>query len=139
MFRKRWKLFWGDRDGNRLRGGSRHAVGSRRCCGRCATWVGGAPSSVIVNRRVNRRTLSPYRTRVITDGVILSLHVEYQRSRIKQLRKGRARATHRAVIKHTYDFGVGGRLICKLDAGVFVLLGELGRQGVRRLSSDTQN
>ena len=46
----------------------------------------GRPDHVqlIFNRRVNRRTPSRYRTRVITDGVIPSLHLDYKRSRIKQ-------------------------------------------------------
>ena len=46
----------------------------------------GRPNHVqlIFNRRVNRRTPTRYRTRVITDGVIPSLHVDYKHSRIKQ-------------------------------------------------------
>ena len=46
----------------------------------------GRPDHVqlIFNRRVTRRTPSRYRTRVITDGVIPSLHVDYEHSRIKQ-------------------------------------------------------
>ena len=46
----------------------------------------GRPDHVqlIFDRRVTRRTPSRYRTRVITDGVIPSLHVDYKHSRIKQ-------------------------------------------------------
>ena len=46
----------------------------------------GRPDHVqlIFNRRVSRRTPTRYRTRVITDGVIPSLHVDYKHSRIKQ-------------------------------------------------------
>ena len=57
----------------------------------------GRPEQVqlIFNRRVNRRTPSRYRTRVITDGVIPSLHLDYKRSRIKQYYKEGPRATHR--------------------------------------------
>ena len=46
----------------------------------------GRPDHVqlILDRRVSRRTPTRYRTRVITDGVIPSLHVDYKHSRIKQ-------------------------------------------------------
>ena len=72
----------------------------------------GRPDHVqlIFNRRVNRRTPSRYRTRVITDGVTPSLHVDYKHSRIKQYHKeGRALRTE-TVINDTYDFDVGRRL-----------------------------
>ena len=72
----------------------------------------GRPNHVqlIFNRRVSRRTPTRYRTRVITDGVIPSLHVDYKHSRIKQYHKeGRALRTE-TVINDTYDFDVGRRL-----------------------------
>ena len=72
----------------------------------------GRPDQVqlIFNRRVNQRTPSRYRTRVITDGVIPSLHLDYKLSRIKQYYKeGRALRTE-TVINDTYDFGIGRRL-----------------------------
>ena len=72
----------------------------------------GRPDHVqlIFNRRVSRRTPTRYRTRVITDGVIPSLHVDYKHSRIKQYHKeGRALRTE-TVINDTYDFDVGRRL-----------------------------
>ena len=56
----------------------------------------GRPDHVqlIFNRRVTRRTPSRYRSRVITDGVTPSLHVDYKRSRIKQyFKEGRALRT----------------------------------------------
>ena len=57
----------------------------------------GRPDHVqlIFNRRVNRRTPTRYRTRVITDGVIPSLHVDYKHSRIKAVPQGGARVAHR--------------------------------------------
>ena len=76
----------------------------------------GRPENVqlIFKRRVSRRTPSRYRTRVITDGVTPSLHVDYKRSRIKQYHKeGRALRTE-TVINDTYDFDVG-RLLSNLD------------------------
>ena len=72
----------------------------------------GRPDHVqlIFDRRVNRRTPTRHRTRVITDGVIPSLHVDYKHSRIKQYHKeGRALRTE-TVINDTYDFAVGRRL-----------------------------
>ena len=65
---------------------------------------------LIFDRRVSRRTPTRHRTRVITDGVIPSLHVDYKHSRIKQYHKeGRALRTE-TVINDTYDFDVGRRL-----------------------------
>ena len=65
---------------------------------------------LIFDRRVSRRTPTRYRTRVIADGVIPSLHVDYKHSCIKQYHKeGRALRTE-TVINDTYDFDVGRRL-----------------------------
>ncbi len=72
----------------------------------------GRPDHVqlIFNRRVTKRTPSRHRTRVITDGVIPSLHVDYKHSRIKQYHKeGRTLRTE-TVVNDTYDFDVGRRL-----------------------------
>lgn len=66
--------------------------------------------SLIFDRRVNRRTPGRFRTRVITDGVTPSLHVDYKHSRIKQYHKeGQALRTE-TTINDTRDFGVGRRL-----------------------------
>ena len=72
----------------------------------------GRPSqvSLVFNRRVNRRTPGRFRTRVITDGVTPSLHVDYKKSRIKQYHKeGQALRTE-TTINDTRDFGVGRRI-----------------------------
>ena len=72
----------------------------------------GRPSqvSLIFNRRVTRQTPGRFRTRVITEGVTPSLHLDYKRSRIKQYHKeGRALRTE-TTINHTRDFGIGRRL-----------------------------
>ena len=69
----------------------------------------GRPGQVqlIFDRRVNRRTPGRFRTRVITEGVTPSLHVDYKRSRIKQHHKeGQALRTE-TTINDTRDFGVG--------------------------------
>jgi hypothetical protein len=72
----------------------------------------GRPDHVqlIFDRRVTRRTHGRFRTRVITDGVIPSLHIDYKSSRIKQYHKeGRALRTE-TIINNTYDFAIGRRL-----------------------------
>ena len=72
----------------------------------------GRPSqvSLIFNRRVTRRTPGRFRTRVLTEGVTPSLHLDYKRSRIKQYHKeGRALRTE-TTINNTRDFGIGRRL-----------------------------
>ena len=77
----------------------------------------GRPGQVqlIFDRRVTRRTPGRFRTRVITEGVTPSLHVDYKRSRIKQYHKqGQALRTE-TTINDTRDFGVG-RLLHNLPA-----------------------
>ena len=69
----------------------------------------GRPGQVqlIFDRRVSRRTPGRFRTRVITEGVTPSLHVDYKRSRIKQYHKeGQALRTE-TTINDTRDFRVG--------------------------------
>ena len=89
----------------------------------------GRPDQVqlIFDRRVTRATPGRFRTRVITDGVTPSLHVDYKRSRIKQYHKeGRALRTE-TTINDTRDFDIGRRLK-NLPA-----LREIGFQANRRL------
>ena len=76
----------------------------------------GRPDRVglIFDRRIRTRgkhpTPSRYRTRVITEGVTPSLHVDYKHSKIKQYHKlGKALRTE-TTINDTYDFGIGRRL-----------------------------
>ena len=98
----------------------------------------GRPDHVqlIFNRRVNRRTPSRYRTRVITDGVTPSLHVDYKHSRIKQYHKeGRALRTE-TVINDTYDFDVGRRLRNLEDLKKIGFAANRRLLGVQRLSHD---
>jgi len=89
----------------------------------------GRPDQVqlIFDRRVTRRTPSRFRTRVITDGVVPSLHVDYKNSRIKQYHKeGRALRTE-TTINNTRDFGIG-KLLKNLPE-----LRQVGFQANRRL------
>jgi len=72
----------------------------------------GRPSkvSLIFNRRINKRTPGTFHTRVVTQGVIPSLHVSYKLSKIKQyFKEGRALRTE-TTINNTRDFGVGRSL-----------------------------
>lgn len=79
-------------------------------------WDLGRPSQValIFGRRVVRRGRRPtpgrFRTKVVTEGVVPSLHVDYRFSRVKQYFKdGRALRTE-TVINNPRDFGIGKRL-----------------------------
>jgi hypothetical protein len=71
-------------------------------------------AGLIFGRRIIRKgpRAAPgrFRTRVITDGVVPSLHVDYKNSKIKQYRKlGKALRTE-TTINDTRDFGIGKRL-----------------------------
>ena len=72
----------------------------------------GRPDQValIFERRVSRRTPGRFRTRVLTEGVVASLHVDYKHTKIKQYHKlGRALRTE-TTINDARDFAIGKRL-----------------------------
>ncbi|HYN10857.1 MAG TPA: hypothetical protein VES67_25975 [Vicinamibacterales bacterium] len=82
---------------------------------------------LVFNRRVTRRTPGRFRTRVLTEGVVPSLHVEYKKSKVKQYHKeGQALRTE-TTINDTYDFAIG-RALRNLPA-----LREIGFAANRRL------
>jgi len=82
---------------------------------------------LIFDRRVTRRTPGSFRTRILTDGVVPSLHVQYKKSKVKQYHKeGQALRTE-TTINDTYDFQVG-RALRNLPA-----LREIGFTANRRL------
>jgi hypothetical protein len=82
---------------------------------------------LIFDRRVSSRAPGKFRTRVITGGVVPSLHVDYKNSRIKQYHKeGRALRTE-TTINNTRDFGIG-KLLKNLSA-----LRQVGVQANRSL------
>jgi len=82
---------------------------------------------LIFNRRVTRRTPGTFRTRVLTEGVVPSLHVQYKKSKVKQYHKeGQALRTE-TTINDTYDFDIG-RALRNLPA-----LREIGFAANRRL------
>jgi hypothetical protein len=89
----------------------------------------GRPDHVqlLFERRITKRTPGRFRTRVLTDGVTPSLHVDYKQARIKQYHKeGRALRTE-TTINNTRDFGIGKRLLNLPQ------LRQLGFQANRRL------
>jgi hypothetical protein len=93
----------------------------------------GRPDQVglVFDRRIIRKGRHPtpgrFRTRVLTDGVTPSLHIDYKHSKIKQYHKeGRALRTE-TIINNTYDFKIG-RGLKNLPA-----LRAIGFQANRRL------
>ena len=89
----------------------------------------GRPKQVqlIFDRWVTKSTPGSFRTRVITDGVIPSLHIDYKGTRVKQYHKeGQALRTE-TTINNTRDFYIGKRLK-NLPA-----LRQIGFQANRRL------
>lgn len=82
---------------------------------------------LIFDRRVTRRTPGGFRTRILTDGVVPSLHVQYKKSKVKQYHKeGQALRTE-TTINDTYDFDIN-RGLDNLPA-----LREIGFAANRRL------
>jgi hypothetical protein len=72
----------------------------------------GHPSQLqlIFDRKIMKTTPGRFRTRIITDGVVPSLHLDYKNTRIKQYHKlGRALRTE-TTINNTYDFAIGRAL-----------------------------
>jgi hypothetical protein len=82
---------------------------------------------LVFTRRVTRKTPGLFRTRVLTEGVVPSLHVQYKKSKVKQYHKeGQALRTE-TTINDTYDFQIG-RALHHLPA-----LREIGFAANRRL------
>jgi hypothetical protein len=89
----------------------------------------GRPDQVplIFGRRVTRQTPGRFRTRVLTEGVTPSLHIDCQRSRLKQYPKEGRALRPETTINGARDFGIGKRL-SNLPA-----LRQVGFQANRRL------
>src|SRR3954471_15275043 len=89
----------------------------------------GRPDQVqlIFARRVTKRTPGRFRTRVLTEGVTPSLHIDYKHSQIEQYHKGGRALRTETTINDTRDFGIGKRLT-NLPA-----LRQVGFQANRRL------
>jgi hypothetical protein len=89
----------------------------------------GRPDNVqlIFNRKVIKTTPGRFRTRVVTEGVLPSLYIDYKKNRLKQyFKEGRALRTE-TVINDPWDFRIG-RLLKNLPR-----LRELGFAANRRL------
>ena len=64
----------------------------------------------LFDRKVIRTTPGLFRTRIITEGVTPSLHVQYKNTRVKQYHKeGRALRTE-TTINDARDFRIGKRI-----------------------------
>jgi hypothetical protein len=72
----------------------------------------GRPSqvSLIFQRRVTQQTPGQFRTRIITEGVMPSLHVSYKHSKIKQYFKEDRALRTETTINNTRDFTIGRKL-----------------------------
>jgi hypothetical protein len=72
----------------------------------------GRPDQVSLTfaRRVSKRTPGRFRTRVLSEGVIPSIHVDYQHSRIKQYWKQGVALRTECTINDSRDFRIGKRL-----------------------------
>lgn len=66
--------------------------------------------SLIFHRQITKRTPGRFRTRVITHGVIPSLHISYKSAKIKQYFKEDHALRTETTINNTRDFGLGRRL-----------------------------
>jgi hypothetical protein len=84
-------------------------------------------AQLIFDRRILRKNKQRFRTRVITHGVIPSLHIDFKSSRIKQYFKGGRALRTETVINNTLDFGVRKKLPNLPE------LREVGFQANRRL------
>jgi len=69
----------------------------------------GRPDQVqlIFPRRITQKTPGRFRTRVITNGVTPSLHIDYKNTRIKQYHKEWRALRTETTINNTQDFGLG--------------------------------
>lgn len=76
----------------------------------------GRPDRVglVFDRRIRRRGKHPtpgrFRTRIITEGVTPSLHIDYKHNKIKQYHKLGIALRTETTINNSYDFGIGRRL-----------------------------
>jgi hypothetical protein len=96
--------------------------------------------SLVFDRRIRRKgrhpTPSRFRTRVITTGVVPSLHVDYKNAKIKQYHKeGRALRTE-TTINDTRDFGFSKRLTNLTALRQIGFTANRRLLGVQRISHD---
>jgi hypothetical protein len=83
--------------------------------------------SLVFDRKIIKTTPGCFRTRVLTEGVYPSLHLEYKRSHVKQYFKENQALRTETTINRPDDFGVGR------DLSNFWALQRIGRDINRRL------
>jgi hypothetical protein len=103
----------------------------------------GRPDQValVFGRKIIRRGKHPtpgrFRTRVITDGVVPSLHIDYKHSKIKQYHKlGRAVRTETTINDAPADFGIPKRLTSLPDLRQIGFTANRRLLGVQTISHD---
>ena len=99
----------------------------------------GRPDHVqlVFGRRIRNNTPGQFRTRVITEGVTPSLHIDYKRSRIKQYHKeNRALRTETTINDLGGDFDIGKRLSNLPAARRIGFLANRRLLDVQRISQD---
>jgi hypothetical protein len=62
------------------------------------------------NGERQRHTPGQFRRRILTEGVVPSLHVDYEKSRVKQYHKENQALRTETTINNTYDFEIGRAL-----------------------------
>ncbi len=65
---------------------------------------------LLFERPITRRTPGRFRTRILTEGVHPSLHVDYKKTKVKQYYKESRALRTETTINDTRDFGIGRRL-----------------------------
>jgi hypothetical protein len=97
--------------------------------------------SLVFGRRIIRKgrraTPGRFRTRIITDGVVPSLHVDYKHSKIKQYHKlGKAIRTETTINDAKADFGIPKRLTSLPDLRQIGFTANRRLLGVQTISHD---
>lgn len=96
--------------------------------------------SLVFDRRIHRRGPRPtpgrFRTRVLTEGVTPSLHIDYKHTVIKQYHKGGRALRTETTINDTRDFGIGKRLTHLPALREIGFCANRRLLGVQRLSHD---
>ena len=93
-------------------------------------------AQLIFDRRILRRTPTRSRLRVVTNGVVPSLLVDYKHSHVKQYLKGGRALRTETVVNDTYDFGVGRKLRNFDDLKEIGFAANRRLLGVQRISHD---
>ena len=93
-------------------------------------------AQLIFDRRITRRTPTRSRLRVVTNGVVPSLLVDYKHSHVKQYLKGGRALRTETVVNDTYDFGVNRKLINLDDLKQVGFAANRRLLGVQRISHD---